>query len=97
MFQSLGNLLNKNIKRSGISHHVENAMVLETFTKVLLEVMGPKISAQVKPTYIRNRVLTIACMSSVLAQEVRFKEKKIVTEINKKLQKNVVIKLNYMV
>ncbi|MCL5795479.1 MAG: DUF721 domain-containing protein [Patescibacteria group bacterium] len=44
-----------------------------------------------------NNILTISLPSNVLAQEIRFKEKKIITEINQRLKKDLVKRICYRI
>ena len=97
MFHSLGEIIKKTVKKAGIGNQVETALVLEDFSAVLTTIMGEKIGKSVKPMYIRNKTLTIACLSSVIAQEIKFKEQKIIKTLNQKYSKEVVEKLIYMV
>jgi predicted nucleic acid-binding Zn ribbon protein len=75
---------------------VSAAMALEIAEQVLLKAWGEKIKEYAKPLYVKHRIMAIACISSVIAQEIRFREAEIIKEINEKLGQEAVVKLRYL-
>jgi len=97
MFHPLKNLLPKSLERSKIGRQVEIAMVLEEFTKVVSQMFGEKTGKKVRPMYLKNKIITVATLSSVLAQELKLNEIKIIKKINEKFGREVVERLRYLV
>ncbi len=89
-------IISKNIKKSGLAPKVEASLVVESFSEIIAEVLSPKIAKKVQAMHLKNKTLTIACLSSVLAQEVQLHQKKIINRLNKKFDKTVVDKLRFM-
>ena len=79
---SIGNILDKRMKSTGLKPKIDAAMVCDKFNELVLGIWGKKVEHKIRAMYIKNRVLTVACLSSVLAQEVRLKEISLVRRIN---------------
>lgn len=94
-FESIGNILNKSIKKKSFSRGVKAALVIEKFHKVIKNIWGKNILEQVKALYLKDKKLTIACVSSVAAQEIRLRESEILEELNKEFGQGAVEKLRY--
>lgn len=92
-FQSLGKIINKNVKKTGLSKQIEIAMALEKFHYVIKEIWGDKILEKANGISIKNKTLTVAVLSSVVAQEINLKEGVIIDKINSYFNKEVVNKI----
>jgi len=78
-------LLAKRIQQSGLSQQVKTSIIIEKFKKVSKLIFGTKISQKIKPLYIKNKVLTVACLSSVVAQEINLRKNEILENIQQNL------------
>jgi predicted nucleic acid-binding Zn ribbon protein len=96
MFQDLKSLLPKSIKRSGLGRAVEAAQVLKEYETILKEILPARAMDKIKPLYVKDRVLTVASLSSVIAQELGFKEAELVRKINAVFGQNVIEKIRYI-
>lgn len=72
-------------------------MILEEFNKIVNNLLGKPASKKVKPLYLKNKTLTVAALSSVLAQELRLNEGQIIRRLNEKFGKELIIKLRYLI
>ena len=72
------------------------SMAVEKANHVLANMFGEHIIDIARAVYIRNKALTVACLSSVSAQEIRLHEGAIVEEINKKMGDKIVDKIKYL-
>jgi len=97
MFQPIKNLLPKSLERSKIGRQVEISMILEEFNRVVEKILGEKATRRIKPLYLKNKVITVATLSSVLAQELKLNEEKIIKKINEKFGREIVLKLRYLI
>lgn len=97
MFHSLKNLIPKSVNRAKISGRVEIAMVLEEFEKVVKEVLGERAAQKSKPLYLKDKIITVAVLSSVLAQELRLNEGVIIKKLNGRFDHEVAKGLKYVV
>ncbi len=91
----IGSILERHSK-AGMFQGVSAAMAIEIAEQVLEKAWGAKIKEYAKPLYVKHRTMAIACISSVIAQEIRFREAEIIKEINEKLGQEAVVKLRYL-
>jgi len=96
MLQTVGSLLPQSIRRSGIENQVLSAQIIQTFHEELKSLFGPRVLKRVQAKNLRHKVLTVAVLNSVLAQEIRLHEGEIITNINTKYKKNLVERLRYL-
>jgi len=78
-------ILSQNIRQAGIGRQVLAAKAVEEFDKILSEMFGKSILKKARGLHLKNKVLTMSCLSSVLTQEIYLKQKKIIKELNKRL------------
>lgn len=93
---SIGDLLGRSLKNAGISGQVASAIILEEFEKICLEILGNDMASKIKPLYIKNKILTVACLSAPLAQELRFRERQILHTINEGKKNPVIETIRYI-
>jgi hypothetical protein len=93
---NLGDILKKRTSQSPIWRGVTAALAVEEANKIIKELFGDEIQKYAQAVYLKNEVLSIACLSSVVAQEVKINEKKIIEKIAKKFSQNIVKKINYL-
>mgnify|MGYP001591167779 CR=1 FL=1 len=98
MMKSLGEILNKQMKQSSNAgwKHVEATVVVEKTNDVLVELFGAESRRFAQAVYFKDRTISITCLSSVMAQEIRLNEKKILPTINNKLGGQTVEKIRYL-
>jgi predicted nucleic acid-binding Zn ribbon protein len=95
MLSSISNDLKKSINKAGISREVEAFQICEMWKKVIEEIFTKEVAEKTQAVKYKNGALTIAVLSSVLAQEFKFKEEEIKEEINKKIGYKVVRKIRF--
>lgn len=78
-------LLNKRLRQTGLSKNINTSLVIKEFEVLTERALGEKIYAKIKPLYIKNKILTVACLSSVMASELNIRKKQLIAQINKKL------------
>lgn len=94
--EPIGNILARNIKQSGIHRQVESSAIVNSFAEVAEEVIGRNVAKKSQALYFKGGILNIACLSSVLSQELQLNQKKIINKINKKFNSPVVEKLRFL-
>jgi len=62
---------------------------------VVEEMFSQNIAQQASPAYFKNGILTVSCLSSLIMQELQYREQEIVEKINKKAGREIVSKLRY--
>jgi len=95
-FQKVGAILPKSIKRAGISRQLEASMICEQADKEIKRIFGEKIGSQSKALYYKDNTLTLAVLSSVLAQEIRFREVEIRRVLNDRFGEGAVERIRYL-
>ena len=97
MLRPIGDLVDSSVNRQGIARQVEASQVLEAFHRIIKEKYGPKILDQVQAKSLKNKVINVAVLGSVIANELRLYESEIVEKINAKYKKNLVEKLRFFI
>lgn len=96
-FTPLGEEL-KNIFKlnTNLQKQVETSSIIDIAGEVMKEFFGPDSVELTRPLFLKNRTLTVSCASSVMAQELRLRQKELVEEINKKIGKSEVDRIRYL-
>lgn len=95
MIKGIGSLLWKSIRRAGMEDGVAAVLVMEEFKKILNDEFGGKIDNKIKVLYLKKKVLYLSALSSVVMQEIRMNEIKLLKDLNKKFNKKLVERLNF--
>ena len=95
MLVSINYDLKKSINKAGIDKQVKAAQVCHFWHEAIRGIFGQEIAKKSQAIKFKNGALTVAVLSSVLAQEFKFKEDEIKTEINKKVGYNLVRKIRF--
>ncbi len=95
MFRDIGSLLPKSIKRAGLARQIKAAQVLKIYEEIVRQYLPDSLASKLKPLYVRDKTLTVASLSSVIAQEMRFKERELLEKINGALGAEVIEKIRY--
>ena len=94
--QSLFKILEQRSSANPILRGVNAAMIVEVANKVLVEMFGKSITDTAQAVFLRQETLTIACLSSTAAQEIRFHEIELVDRVHKETVTKVVKKVRYL-
>lgn len=88
-------LLSRAVQKAGIGRQVEAAQVVEKFNEIITEMFGKNVLKRARAVYLKDKILTVKCLSSVLVQEIYLKQKKIIDKLNRKFEKEVVSKIKF--
>lgn len=94
--KKINSLLLNSLRRAGVEKEVLSALVLEEFKKILIKKFGPKITQKVKILYLKNQILTLSVLSSVVAQEIKMNEEKFISRLNQKFGKKLVDSIRFL-
>ncbi len=97
MFQQLSAFLPTALKKAKIEKQVEAVTVCQEFNQVIQNIWDEKIFEQVKVISYKNKILTVAILSSILASELHLKQEEIIKKINFKFKKNIVKQLYFLI
>lgn len=92
----IGNLLPGMAKRAGISKQLEASMICEAADKEMERIFGKEMGGQGRALYFKDNALTVAVLSSVMAQEIRFREKEIMVGLNWRFGAGKVRRVRYL-
>ena len=95
-FSHISSVLGYNLNKNNLTYKVEAALALKYFDAVAQAIWGQKIQHQAKALYLKDHILTIAVLSSVLATELKLRESEIISEVNKKIGREAVRQLRFL-
>ena len=96
MFVKISDLLNKNIKKSGVSEQVSAIDILNEFNRIIEARYAKNLKDRVKPLYIKNKTLTVSCDNQTTASELKLCERKIIQELNKGREEPIIQTIRFL-
>ncbi|MFH1367466.1 MAG: DciA family protein [Patescibacteria group bacterium] len=96
MLQPIGSLLDHSVRKSGIETQVQSSQVMEDFHEEIKKIFGPKILKRVQAKFLKNKVLSVAVLGSVLVNEIRLHQGQILENINTRHKKILVERLRFL-
>lgn len=95
-FSSMGDALKQKFQQKGpLKVQVEAAQVVQKAEEALQELFGEE-TKHVKVLFVKNRTLTITCRSSVIAQEIRLNQAKIIEKVNTYFPTTLIDRIRYL-
>lgn len=94
-FTPLKKLVDDAVQRHGIKDDVDASHALAAAQKIFDEFFGHDIAKTMKPLYVKRGVLTVSCMSSVAAQELKLREREILKKLKERTGKALVERLRF--
>lgn len=96
MLQALSKILEQKSSANPMLRGVNAAMVVEVANKALVDIFGKSITDTAQAVFLRQEILTIACLSSTAAQEIRLHEAELVDRIHQETVTSVIKKVRYL-
>jgi len=96
-FTSIGKILPQNIKQSGIGRQIESAMVAEEMNRILSGLFGKQILFKVSVVSFKDKALKLNSISSIIAQEIHLRERKIIARLNERFGEGTVEKIKFSI
>src|SRR5262245_29639819 len=96
MFAHLSKILEQKSSSNPMLRGVNAAMIVEVANKALADIFGQSIVDTAQAVFLRQETLTIACLSSTAAQEIKLHEAELVDRIHKETISQVVKKVRYI-
>ena len=93
MLEPINPYLHRAIRKRGIKDQVEASQVVDAFHDYLKKIFGAQILKSVQAKNLKNRVLAVYVLNSVLKSELRLREPEILDHINTKYKKTIVLRL----
>ena len=95
-FIHLEKLLSRSVSQAGLAPKLAHSKGLEEFTMVIEKSFGPQVSGKVKPLYLKERVLMVACLSSALVAAITDRQRLILEEVNRPYRQAVVEQIRFL-
>jgi predicted nucleic acid-binding Zn ribbon protein len=95
-FTSISKVIAKKFGRSPLAKSVTAALVCDEFNRLILEKWGEKIKDTARAMYVKDKILTVACLSPVVAQEIKMKEGELLEKIKEKFGEGIVERLRLL-
>lgn len=73
-----------------------NEEIQKITTAVLIELVGEEVAKNILPQFLKNRTLTVSCLSAAAAEAIRTRQQEIVDAINVRLDKKEVDRIRYL-
>lgn len=89
-------ILNSRLEKTGLQPKIQAALVCDKFNQLTMEIWGPKVENQIRAMYVKDKILTVACLSSVLANEVRLKESRLSKMVNEHFGQPIVDRIRIL-
>jgi len=88
--QHIKNMLSARVQSSGLSNQIKVAQVIEKAEFLLQKYFGAEIAKSIKPLYVKNNILTLACLHTAYAMEIKLKKQQLLEDLNKDFNSPVV-------
>ncbi len=75
---------------------VRGSLAVETANNILIGIFGEAAHRSCRAAYVKNKILAVACLSSVLIEKIKLKEKEIIRTMNRKLGVEEVEKIHFL-
>lgn len=92
----VGKILAKKNKNSPLMRGIQASLAVEFFHELMKNEWGSQIEELARAISLKNKILTIACLNSVMANEIKMREDKFVNLINEKFGIDTVERLKIM-
>jgi len=87
--QNIGSIFKGKVNESSFWKSVSAALIVEEANRLLEEMFGKEATDYARAAYLKNKVLTITCLSSVMAQEIKLNEAVLLESVARKFPHQV--------
>lgn len=94
--KSMGEILMSKGKKSAFMQGVLSAAAVDMANIFIEEYWGENGKKLAKAMYVKNGNLVIACLSSIMAQEIRMREADLISKVNSKCGNSMVKNIRYL-
>lgn len=95
-FVKLNRLLPQSIKKAGLTSQLAAKDFLNQFQEAGELVFGESVMKKIKPLKCEAGILTISCLSSVLAKDLKAREKKLIWQLNRFFGRKIIDKIKIL-
>jgi hypothetical protein len=95
-FTQISNILSNKFSGSLMSKKISAALVCDEFNKIILIMWGKKIENQAQAMYLKDRILTVACLSPIIGQELKLREGELMARLRENFGSGAVERLRVL-
>lgn len=95
-FTKVNDLLGKSLKQAGIKRQVSEAKLIENFFELTKNIISFEMRHKLKPLYVKDGSLQIACLSTVLVERLKSRENEIIEALNKPYGRRIINRLKFL-
>jgi hypothetical protein len=96
MWESLGDLIPKSVKKAGIEKNITDAMICDEFAKIAHHILGDS-ARKCRAVYVKDRTLWVAVLSNTVSNELKMYEQDVLNALSDKFGKGHIEQLRFMV
>lgn len=96
MMKSFADILKSKGRQSPFIKGVLSAALVDNANIFIETNWGEGGKKLAQAIYVKNGVLVIACLSSIMAQEIKLKERQLLSKLNEKYSETPVKKIRYL-
>lgn len=93
---SLFSILKKHTEDSPVLRQIKMSLTIQQVNEIILKKLPSEMHKYVRAVYIKNGVLAVACLSSVVAQELKLYEVGILESINNLTGQKTIERVRYL-
>ena len=94
--QSLSNILKNRIPQSSVARGVSAAQTVEISNKILTDMFGDPVREHAQVVHVKDKILSIACLSPVVAAEIKLREPQFRQLLHEHLPPGSIVKISYI-
>ena len=95
MLTKLSSSISFQVNRLGLGKEIEAARVCAFWDKIITEKFDQTASEKSKAIRVKDKILTVAVLSSVWAQEFQYNQLDIIEKINKKIGRKAIERIRF--
>jgi len=95
-FTPIDDIIPGSIRKSGASKQIGEAFMLVKINRIITEVLDIEVQNRIRPLYIKNNILTLACVDERLELVLKEEEHKIIQAIEKEFGANHVSEIQFL-
>jgi len=95
-FTRINKIIPKAVKTAGLTVKLDEAQLLANFNDVAVMIFGDRVLKKIKPLYIKDGTLMVACLSDILAENIKRQERRFLFELNRPFHKGVIEKIRFL-
>ena len=96
MFNNIGELIPRSIKKVGIYQQLRSEQVEKLFSEELERLLTKNIFERLKILYFKDGVITIACLDDAIVERLKIHEDDIVRKVNIVMCNNSLKSVRYL-